>query len=242
MGALAVKSTTPPIIRVVAVLKDSNPKTSIVSTFLRPTDIKNAPAQMPFPYFLFVVDEDHVVNTAQEHGESSGQNELFTQGLSFVKSQLVSVIFRFGFLLAHLERINKGGGGGAPPSHEFDEQGVKDAHATAYSQGNSGSLDASSLGAAAALQAFKNFTQGGGASSGGNTQSKLIGLAMGEASKLFDSQGAAGGSKQDAVNGAAQMAMKLLLKSQMSSFIGGGNSGGLGGLAGLVSSDSCAIR
>lgn len=68
---------------------------------------------------------------------------------------------------------------------------------------------------------------------------------MAEASKLFDSQGAAGGNKQDAVNGAAEMAMKLLFKSQMNSFIGGGNSGGLGGLASLVSSEpdlppSCA--
>ena len=122
-------------------------------------------------------------------------------------------------------------------NHEVDEQGVQDAHRQAYNEGNSGSLPASSLGAAAAMQAFKNFTSGGGggSSSGGNMQSKLIGMAMAEASKLFDSQGAAGGNKQEAVNGAAEMAMKLLLKSQMSSMIGGGNSGGLGGLASLVS-------
>lgn len=58
---------------------------------------------------------------------------------------------------------------------------------------------------------------------------------MAEASKLFDSKGASGGNKQDAVNGAAEMAMKLLVKSKFSSMVGGGNSGGLGGLASLVS-------
>lgn len=121
---------------------------------------------------------------------------------------------------------------------------MKDAHDKAYNQSNTGNLPASSLGAAAALQAFKKFTSGdsgasntsSSSSGGGGIQSKLIGMAMAEASKLFDSQGSAGGNKQDAVNGAAQMAMKLLLKQQMSSMIGGGNSGGLSGLAGLVSS------
>lgn len=45
-------------------------------------------------------------------------------------------------------------------------------------------------------------------------QSKLIGLAMAEASKLFDSKGgAASGNKQDAVNGAATTVMKLLIQA-----------------------------
>ena len=44
-----------------------------------------------------------------------------------------------------------------------------------------------------------------------------IAMAMSEASALFDkSGGAAGGNKQDAVNSAAQMIMKFLLKSQLS--------------------------
>lgn len=59
---------------------------------------------------------------------------------------------------------------------------------------------------------------------------------MAEASKLFDqSGGAASGNKQDAVNGAAMTVMKLLVQSKFSGIIGGGNSGGLGGLMKLVS-------
>jgi hypothetical protein len=59
---------------------------------------------------------------------------------------------------------------------------------------------------------------------------------MSEASKLFDqSGGAASGNKQDVVNGAAMTAMKLLVQSKASSFIGGGNSGGMSGLMGMVS-------
>jgi hypothetical protein len=56
---------------------------------------------------------------------------------------------------------------------------------------------------------------------------------MAEASKLFDkSGGAASGNKQDVVNGAAMTVMKLLVQSK---FSGGGNSGGMGSLMGLVS-------
>ena len=59
---------------------------------------------------------------------------------------------------------------------------------------------------------------------------------MAEASNLFDkSGGASSGNKQDAVNGAAMTVMKLLVQSKFSGAIGGGNSGGLGSLMGLVS-------
>ena len=57
---------------------------------------------------------------------------------------------------------------------------------------------------------------------------------MAEASKLFDQFGASGGSKQDAVNGAAGTVVKLLIKSKLNSAIGGSSSGGLGQLAGLA--------
>ena len=90
------------------------------------------------------------------------------------------------------------------------------------------------MGSAAAMQILKGFTSGGG---GGGSQSQLIGLAMAEASKLFDqSGGASSGNKQDAVNGAAMTVMKLLVQSKFSGgTTGGGNSGGLSGLMGLVS-------
>lgn len=60
---------------------------------------------------------------------------------------------------------------------------------------------------------------------------------MAEATKLFDSAGgASSGNKQDAVNGAAMTVMKLLVQSKFSGTTGGGDSGGLSGLMGLVSS------
>jgi len=63
-------------------------------------------------------------------------------------------------------------------------------------------------------------------------------MAMAEATKLFDkSGGKVSGDKQDAVNGAAMMVMKLLFQSKFGGggHIGGGsNSGGLGGVLSLV--------
>ena len=83
-------------------------------------------------------------------------------------------------------------------------------------------------------QALKKFTSGGGGS-GGGSQTQLISMAMSEASKLFDQHGGtASGGKQDAVNGAAMTVTKLLVQSKVSGMIGGGDSGGLGGLASMV--------
>ncbi len=43
-------------------------------------------------------------------------------------------------------------------------------------------------------------------------QAKVMGMAMAEAGKLFDSQGgAASGTKEDAMSGAASTAMKLMM-------------------------------
>jgi len=119
-----------------------------------------------------------------------------------------------------------------------DEDSVTEAHQAAYQQDRAGSLDAGSLGAAAAMQALKRFTSGDGSSSGGggNSQTQIISMAMGEASKLFDkSGGSASGNKQDAINGAAMTAMKLLVQFKFSGTTGGSNSGGLSSLMGLAS-------
>jgi hypothetical protein len=88
-------------------------------------------------------------------------------------------------------------------------------------------------------QALKKFTSGSGGGNGGGggggSQTKLISMAMAEASKLFDQHGGgSSGGKQDAVNGAAMTVTKLLVQSKFSGMTGGGNSGGLGGLASLV--------
>lgn len=86
------------------------------------------------------------------------------------------------------------------------------------------------MGNAAAMQALKMFTGGSG---GGSSQSEFIGLAMGEASKLFDQQSSSGrvssgSSKESAVQQAGEMALKMYLKSQ-------GGSGGSGGLLSFAS-------
>ncbi|KAF8323021.1 hypothetical protein DL93DRAFT_2092757 [Clavulina sp. PMI_390] len=147
------------------------------------------------------IQHEDAIATAQEHA-GSGDRDLFSQGLSFVQGKMAS-----GNL-----------------SHDFDEEGVKNAHDQAYNQNNASSLSPSSMGAAAAMQAFRNFTSGGGSSSGGgDMQSKLMGMAMGEASKLFEASGG-GGNKNEVVQGAAQMAMKLMMKSQLSGMMGGSNS------------------
>lgn len=75
---------------------------------------------------------------------------------------------------------------------------------------------------------------GGGSSSGssgGSTQNQFVGMAMGEASKLFDNQQAngnvaSGTNKQDVVNSAAKQALKFYMKSEM-----GGGGGGLMSMA-----------
>ncbi|KAI0801094.1 hypothetical protein C8Q74DRAFT_1444828 [Fomes fomentarius] len=158
-------------------------------------------------------DEDEVVNTASREGR--GDSSLFSSALGFLK--------------------------GNKEEHErpIDEEDVQRAHRKAYDEGSPSSLNASSLGSAAALQVLKQFTSGGAEKSGSNkasSQTQLISLAMAEASKLFDqSGGAASGNKQDAVNGAAMTVMKLLVQSKFGGGTGGKDSGGLGGLVGLAS-------
>lgn len=66
------------------------------------------------------------------------------------------------------------------------------------------------MGSAAAMQALKMFTGGSsGNSSGGNSQNAFIGMAMGQASKLFDSQASqgnvsSGASKESAIQKAGE--------------------------------------
>ncbi|KAG1757150.1 beta-flanking protein [Suillus lakei] len=127
---------------------------------------------------------------------------------------------------------------------DIDEDGVqnlKNAHHQAFSsegQGPSG-MTPDSMGGAAAFKALTDMMSGGGShgsSGGGDMQSKLVGMAMQHASSLFDQSG--GGSseaKQSAMNSAATYAMQLMMKKEMSNFIGGSSSGGLSGIMGMAS-------
>lgn len=66
---------------------------------------------------------------------------------------------------------------------------------------------------------------------------------MAQAAQLFDQNNGTGdgSSKQDVVNKAASYAMRLMIKNQMTSAVGGGSSGGLGGLACASSSHSLHV-
>jgi hypothetical protein len=96
------------------------------------------------------------------------------------------------------------------------------------------------------MQALKMF--GGSGGGGGGGQNKFIGLAMGQAAKLFDQQAAQGNvsqgaNKQDAVASAAKLALQFYMKSEMGNSGGmgggmgggGGSGGGLGGLLNMAS-------
>ena len=101
------------------------------------------------------------------------------------------------------------------------------------------------MGSAAALQALKLFTSGSFSSSQSQSQSAFIGLAMSQASKLFDQQASAGKvsegtDKQSVVMKAGEMALKMYLKSQGTSQTSSSHtqaqesSSGLGGLLNIA--------
>ena len=175
----------------------------------------NAPSSQGRPSF----DREEAIRSAEQHG--SGGSDLFAQALSF--------------LTDNKEKHNE----------PVDEEKVQRSYERAYGSGGPSNMSASSLGSAAAMQILKQFTGGGSGhssgghgSSGGFSQTKLISMAMAEASKLFDkSGGSASGNKQDAVNGAAMTVMKLMVQSKLSGghTTGGSNSGGLGGLMSMAS-------
>lgn len=71
------------------------------------------------------------------------------------------------------------------------------------------------MGSAAAMQALKMFSGGqSGNTHEGNSQNAFVGMAMGQASKLFDQQSAngnveSGASKESVIQQAAESALKM---------------------------------
>jgi hypothetical protein len=124
-----------------------------------------------------------------------------------------------------------------------DEDDVIKAHSKAYEKDEP--MDSSSIGAAAAMQAFKMFTSSSTPEpkqeASGNMQTKLISMAMGEASNLFDKKGSQADNKQDAVNSAAMMIMKLMFQAKFGGTTGGSNSGGLGPMLSMVSTPLASV-
>jgi len=129
------------------------------------------------------------------------------------------------------------------PISDEEEDQVAQAHKTA-STGPPQTLDsleglvggiggANGIGGAAAAKALQSMMGGGGGGGGGAFDSnKLIGMAMSQAETMFNaSAGASGGGseslKQKAMNGAAEYAMKMVVKQKLSAFgVGGGDDSG----------------
>jgi len=129
-----------------------------------------------------------------------------------------------GMLNQNKQNIGQSGG--------INEQEAVQAHQSFFGGGgSSGPASSGSMGSAAAMQALKMFSGGGsGQSQGGNSQNAFVGMAMGQAAKLFDSQSsqgnvASGASKESAIQQAGEMALKMYMQSQ------GGGASGLMGMA-----------
>jgi len=130
-------------------------------------------------------DLSGAMHHARQHAEGGDDPSLFSNAL--------------GFLSNNRSRIGSG---------DMDEQQAIRAHQAMYGGGGGGgggggysggeAHSSETLGAGAAMQALKMFTGGGaghggmGGMGGGNSQNQFVGMAMGQASKLFDQQSAQG--------------------------------------------------
>ncbi|KAH8595258.1 hypothetical protein B0O99DRAFT_572613 [Bisporella sp. PMI_857] len=149
---------------------------------------------------------------AQEHAGSDGDASIFSSVLSAISQNK-----------HHIQQ------------QPVDEQSAVQSHQQFFGGGgNDQSASSGSMGAAAAMQALKMFTGGqSGSSYSGNSQNAFIGMAMAQATKLFEQQSsqgnvASGTSKESAIQEAGEMALKMYMQSQ-------GKSGGSPGLMGLAS-------
>ncbi|KAL8764822.1 MAG: hypothetical protein Q9209_007866 [Squamulea sp. 1 TL-2023] len=165
---------------------------------------------------------DGAMHHARQHTSSSDPNEssLFSSALGMLSGNKQSF-----------------------QDEDLDEDSAVRAHQQMYGGGGGGGRQHNSedMGAGAAMQALKMFSggeQGQQHQQGGGGQNAFIGMAMGQAAKLFDQQQEQGNvdpstDKQSVVNNAAKMAFKMYMKSQMSG--GGSSSGGPAGLLGMAS-------
>ncbi|CAD0091581.1 unnamed protein product [Aureobasidium mustum] len=165
-------------------------------------------------------DYSSAAHTAAQHAGDSGDSNLFSNAL--------------GMLSGHKAQ-----------QEDLDEDDAMRQHQQFYGgAGQPHPASSGSMGSAAAMQALKMFNQGGSSSGNGpKSQNDFIGLAMSQAAKLFgmqinhdlkdqSSQGNVHqqASKQDAISSAAQMALKMYMKSQ-----GGGGGSSASGIMGLMS-------
>ncbi|KAK1969421.1 hypothetical protein LZ32DRAFT_410621 [Colletotrichum eremochloae] len=153
-------------------------------------------------------DYRHAANEASRHAGSHGDKDLFSSVLGALTQKKTQL-----------------------RDEDIDEDDAVKKHKKFFGDDDDDEkADDKGLGAAAAMQALKMFSSG---ETGGQKQSQggFAGLAMAEASRLFDqrqSQGkvADGTSKESAIQQAGEMALKMYFKSQ-----GQQQPGGIMGLA-----------
>merc|ERR1712230_23908 len=162
-------------------------------------------------------DDDDLTGAAEHaerHAGSSGDSSLFSSILSSLGQNKQSI-----------------------GNSNLNEQDAVQSHQQFFGNGGGSQADSGSMGAAAAMQALKMFSGGGsGNTQQGNSQNAFVGMAMAEASKLFDNQSSQGNvanaSKESTVQKAGEMALKMYMKSQIQ---GGGGSSGASGLLSMAS-------
>jgi len=167
-------------------------------------------------------DMQGAMHHAQQHAGSSGDSSLFGNALGYLSGNKANIA-----------------------TSDLDENHAVNAHQAMYgsNQQNGGNHSSETVGAGAAMQALKMFSggsgpagggggggMGAGSQGGGGGQNQFVGMAMAQASKLFDQQSGSGNmqqgaNKQSAVQSAGEMALKMYMKSQ----------GGGGGLMGMAS-------
>ena len=110
-------------------------------------------------------------------GSSSDESSLFSNALSFLSGNKQQIV----------------------QDDNFNESQALDAHQALYGEGrHQQQHNSETVGAGAAMQALKMFTGGGsgaghtGSQGGGNSQNQFIGMAMAQASSLFDKQSSQG--------------------------------------------------
>lgn len=110
-------------------------------------------------------------------GSSSDESSLFSNALGFLRGNKQEIV----------------------QDDNVNESQAMDAHQALYGEGRHQQQHSSeTVGAGAAMQALKMFTGGGsgagqtGSQGGGNSQNKFIGMAMAQASSLFDKQSSQG--------------------------------------------------
>ncbi|KAF4988337.1 hypothetical protein FDECE_15094 [Fusarium decemcellulare] len=158
--------------------------------------------------FLGNLDLDHAQQTASNNAGSSGDKDLFSNILGSLGQKQTKLA-----------------------NEDLNEEDAIKQHKQAYDSENE-EEDNKSMGTAAAIQALKLFNKGEAQSGSGSSssQSAFLGLAMAEASKLFDDKASKGkvsadADKQSVVQKAGEVAFKMYLKNQ------GEQQGGMMGLA-----------